>query len=198
LDKPASAAGSLAGYGSTVSTRGVPVGPFPTGVDPVEYERLRRRVLWKLPAGLYLLGSRAGEHRNLMTVNWVMQVSLSPKQLAASVERSAVTHSLISEGRCFSVALVARDNKEVVRKFVKPPEHDLEAHTLAGFAYRDGRSGAPIPEFAVAFLDCVLGHSVDLGSHSLFVGEVIDAGFAPGAEDVEVLRMEDTRMNYGG
>ena len=72
-------------------------------------------MLWKLPSGLYLLGSRAGERRNLMTLNWVMQVSVSPKQLAASVERSAVSHGLIVEGRCFSIALVARDNKEVVR-----------------------------------------------------------------------------------
>jgi flavin reductase (DIM6/NTAB) family NADH-FMN oxidoreductase RutF len=181
-----------------VSTRGVPVGPVPGGADPAEYERLRRRVLWKLPTGLYLLGSRAGDRRNLMTMNWAMQVSVDPKHVAVSVETTAVTHGLIAAGRCFSVALVARDNKEVVRKFVKPPEHDLEAHTLAGFAYRDGLSGAPIPEFAIAYVDCGLRHSLDLGSHSLFVGEVLDADFAQGAEDAPVLRMEDTRMNYGG
>jgi hypothetical protein len=37
-----------------------------------------------------------------------------------------------------------------------------------------------------------------VGSHSLFVGEVLDAGFAIGGENVPVLRMEDTRMSYGG
>ena len=40
-----------------VNTRGVPVGPFPDGADPAEYDRLRRRVLWKLPMGLYVLGA---------------------------------------------------------------------------------------------------------------------------------------------
>jgi len=191
-------AGPLAGYRSTVSTRGVPVGPYPKETDPVEYERLRRRVLWKLPTGLYVLGSRAGETRNLMTLNWVMQVSVDPKHVAVSVEKTAFTHGLIVEGGCFAVAIVARDNKEVVRKFVKPAEHDPAAHTLAGFAYRDGLSGAPIPEFAVGYLDCGLRHSLDLGSHSLFVGEVLDAGLVPGGEEVLVLRMEDTRMSYGG
>ena len=39
---------------------------------------------------------------------------------------------------------------------------------------------------------------VEVGSHSLFVGEVLDAGFAAGGEDAPVLRMEDTRMSYGG
>jgi flavin reductase (DIM6/NTAB) family NADH-FMN oxidoreductase RutF len=181
-----------------VSTRGVPVGPFPPEADPAEYERLRRRVLWKLPTGLYLLGSRAGERRNLMTANWVMQVCVDPKRVAVAVERDAVTHGLVVAGGCFSVTLVAREDKEVVRKFVKPAEHDPVARTLAGFAYRDGLSGAPIPELAIAYLDCGLRDSLDLGSHSLFVGEVLDARFAPGGEDVPVLRMEDTRMSYGG
>ncbi|MGA3353171.1 MAG: flavin reductase family protein [Acidimicrobiales bacterium] len=181
-----------------MSTRGVPVGPYPDQVDPVEYERLRRRVLWRLPTGLYLLGSRAGERRNLMTLNWALQVSVDPKHVAVSVEVSALTHGLVVEGGCFSLALVARENKEVVRKFVKPALHDPEARTLAGFAYRDGLSGAPIPEFAIGYLDCGLRQVLDLGSHSLFVGEVLDAGFAPGAEQVAVLRMEDTRMSYGG
>lgn len=181
-----------------MSTRGVPVGPYPKETEPVEYERLRRRVLWKLPTGLYVLGSRAGETRNLMTLNWVMQVSTDPKHVAVSVEKAAFTHGLILEGACFAVALVARDNKEVVRKFVKPAAHDPQAHTLAGFAYKDGLSGAPIPEFAVGYLDCGLRNVLDLGSHSLFVGEVLDAGFAEGGEETLVLRMEDTRMSYGG
>ena len=51
-----------------------PIGPFPAGVDTDEardeYDRLRRRVLWTMPSGLYVVGSRAGERRNLMTLNW--------------------------------------------------------------------------------------------------------------------------------
>jgi len=174
------------------------VGPYAKEVDPVEYERLRRRVLWKLPTGLYLLGTRAGERRNLMTLNWVMQVSKDPKHVAVSVETTAFSHGLIVEGGCFSVVLVARDSKEVVRKFVKPAEHDPTEHTLAGYVYKDGLSGAPIPDLAIGYLDCGLRHSLDLGTHSLFVGEVLDAGFAPGGEEIPVLRMEDTRMSYGG
>jgi len=86
------------GYGSIVSNRAVPVGPLREDLDAEHYDRLRRRVLWKLPTGLYLLGSRAGESRNLMTLNWAMQVSLDPKYLAVSVEQSAVTTDSSSRG----------------------------------------------------------------------------------------------------
>ena len=64
------------------------VGPFPPGRDPEEYDKLRRRVLWKMPSGLYVLGSHAtGERRNGMTINWVTQVSFDPKLVGVSVER---------------------------------------------------------------------------------------------------------------
>jgi len=181
-----------------VSTRGGPVGPFPDDVDPVVYDRLRRRVLWRMPTGLYLLGSRAGMRRNLMTLNWATQVSLEPKQVAVSVEHAALTHGLIADGGCFSIALVGRDDRAVVRKFVKPAELDIDARTLAGMPYRDGLSGAPIPLVAIGYLDCGLRKTLELGSHTLFVGEVLDAGFSPGGEDTPVLRTDETRMSYGG
>ena len=39
---------------------------LPDGVDEEEYDRpCRRRVMWMMPTGLYLLGTRDGERRNL-------------------------------------------------------------------------------------------------------------------------------------
>jgi flavin reductase (DIM6/NTAB) family NADH-FMN oxidoreductase RutF len=181
-----------------MATHGMPVGPFPPGADHDAYDRLRRRVLWKLPMGLYVLGSRSGDRRNLMTINWAMQVSIQPKHLAISVEASAVTHSLVADGGCFSLSLLSREQRAEVRKFVKPAVDDPDAHTLSGVVYREALTGAPIPEIAIAWLDCEVRHRLEAGSHTLFVGEVVDAGFADGGEDSPVLRMEDTRMSYGG
>lgn len=171
------------------------VGPFPDGADPEEYDRLRRRVLWQLPMGLYLLGSAAGERKNLMTLNWAMQVSVRPKHVAVAVERSAVSHGLVEEGRCFALALLGRSDRAVVRKFVKPADHDAAAGTLNGFAYSTAVTGAPVPSIAVSWLDCEVRSELDVGSHSVFVGEVVAAG---GGEEAEILRVEDTRMSYGG
>ena len=174
-----------------------PVPPFPEGADPEGHDRLRRRVLWKMPSGLYIVGSRAGDRRNGMTLNWASQMSFDPKWLAISVERDAYTHELVTEGGVFSLNLVARDDRAIVRKFTKPVEVDLAARTLNGFAFHDGRTGAPILDQAPAFLDCEVRQTVAVGNHSVFFGEIVDCGFQ-GPEEVEILRMEDTRMNYGG
>ena len=174
-----------------------PVGPFPPGADPEEYDKLRRRVLWAMPYGLYVVGSRSGDQRNLMTLNWVTQLSFDPKLLGIAVERGALTERLISGGARFSLCMIDREDRAIVRKFTKPVEVDAAAGTMNGFPYHDGRTGAPVLDQAVAFVECEVRQEVPTGSHTLFVGEVVDAGFHK-PEDTPVLRMEDTRMIYGG
>jgi flavin reductase (DIM6/NTAB) family NADH-FMN oxidoreductase RutF len=174
-----------------------PIGPFPDGADHEEYDKLRRRVLWSMPTGLYVLGSRAGDRRNGMTLNWATQLSFDPKLLGVAVEREAVTHELISEGGVFSLCIVDRDDRAIVRKFTKPAEVDLAAGTMNELPFHDGKNGAPVLDQAAAWIECSVRQAVELGDHTLFVGEVVDAGFQK-AEDTPVLRMEDTRMNYGG
>lgn len=199
------------------------VGPVPPGEDPDTYDRRRRRVLWLLPTGLYVVGSRAGDKRNLMTVSWVTQVALTPKLVGMAVEATALTHELISEGGVFALSILPRDQRELVRRFAKPvgdvSVDDNGSGTMQGAAVRAATTGAPILEMAVAWLDCEVRHRLALGSHTWFAGEVVDCDFAPagppapvempgadpgdvpatpGAKTMEVLRMEDTRMNYGG
>jgi len=173
------------------------VGPVPEGQDPEDYDKLRRRVLWAMPSGLYVLGVRAGDRRNGMTINLVTQVATNPKLVGAAVWKEAVTHDILAEGRIFSLNLLDREDKALTRKFVKPVEVDEAAMTMNGFPFHDGRTGAPVLDQAVAYLDCEVRQTVDCGDHTFYVGEVVEAAFQRD-EDTPVLRMEDTRMNYGG
>jgi flavin reductase (DIM6/NTAB) family NADH-FMN oxidoreductase RutF len=165
------------------------------------YDRLRRRVLWSFPSGLYLVGSRATidgvDRRNLMTLNWATQVSFDPKLVGIGVEQTAVTHELIDQARIFTLATIDREDRAIVRKFTKPVEIDETASTANGFEFTEAVTGAPLLTSAVSYVDCEVREAVPIGGHTFFIGEVVDANFSA-AEDTEVLRMEDTRMNYGG
>lgn len=173
------------------------MGPFPDGVDPEAYDRARRRILWSMPTGLFVLGSMSGGRRNLMTLNWGMQVATNPKIVAVSIETGAVTHALVRDGRVFSLNIISRADRAIVRKFVKPLDDDGDPSKLAGFDVVTAVTGAPILATAAAWLDCEVRSSLDLGSHTLFAGEVVQCGGEVG-DDSEILRMEDTRMSYGG
>lgn len=153
-------------------------------------------VTWAIPNVLCLVGSAAGEEWNAMTTSWVTQVSMEPVLIAVGVDKKAVTHRLIESGGSFTVNLWDRSDTRPFVKFSKPATR--EGNTLNGRAVRLGMGGAPIFEEAIAFLDCRLWQQVDCGSHSLFLGEVVDAGFQNDGEGRPVARMEDTRMKYGG
>jgi flavin reductase (DIM6/NTAB) family NADH-FMN oxidoreductase RutF len=195
------------------------LGPIPPGRDPDTYDRLRRRVLWSLPTGLFVVGSRAEDRRNLMTCNWVMQVATAPKLVAVSVERGSVTRHLVERGGGFSVSVLARSDRALVRRFVKPVDAvELDgagaAVSLQGVPVHEVADGLPCLRSALSWFACSVRHTIRWdadtpdapASHVLVVGEVIDVGEAAdgigGADDTvsvpEVLRMEDTRMNYGG
>ncbi len=79
-------------------------------------------------------------------------------------------------------------------KFSKPATDDGE--TLNGRPVRTATTGAPVFEEAIAWLDCAVRHTLDLGSHTLFVGEVVDAEIRD--DEATPASMRDTRMKYGG
>ena len=137
-------------------------------------DELLNRVTWKIPNALALVGSRAGDERNAMTTSWITQLSMEPVLIGVGVDNAAVTRRLIHDGGSFTVNLWDATDTRVFVKFSKPAVD--EGATLNGRAVRAATTGAPVFEEAVAWVDCAVRHELDLGSHTLFVGEVVDAG----------------------
>jgi flavin reductase (DIM6/NTAB) family NADH-FMN oxidoreductase RutF len=172
--------------------------------DPAadEFDRHRRRVLWSLTTGLYLVGSRAGDEVNLMTANLVVQVSMEPKLVAVALEHESVTARLVRAGEAFSLTVLARADRDVVRRFVKPVVDverapDGRVKSMSGHAVEEvGPGRLPVLASNASYLLCRLERVDELGSHDLCIGEVSEVGGEPAEADV--LRMEDTRMHYGG
>jgi flavin reductase (DIM6/NTAB) family NADH-FMN oxidoreductase RutF len=160
---------------------------------PVDDELLNK-ITWKIPNALALVGSRAGDERNAMTTSWITQVAMEPVLIAVGVDNAAVTRRLIAEGRCFTVNLWNAEDTKVFVKFSKPAADD--GATLNGRAVRAATTGAPVFEEALAWMDCEVRHELDLGSHTLFIGEIVDAGVNDG--EARPAAMSDTRMKYGG
>ncbi len=172
------------------------------GASADDLDRHHRRGLWALPTGLYLVGSRHDDEVNLMTANLVMQVCVVPKLLGVAIERGSVTARLVAAEGAFTVSLLDRGDRDVVRRFVKPvKEDDVERASdgtvvaMSGHPVTEvGPGRLPVLAAAVGTLTCAVARMEDLGSHYLCIGEV---GEVVG-EPEEVLRMEDTRMHYGG
>ncbi|HEU4895359.1 MAG TPA: flavin reductase family protein [Acidimicrobiia bacterium] len=151
-------------------------------------------VTFKIPNALALIGSAAGDEWNGMTASWITQLSMEPVIIGVGVDNKAVTHRLIAEGGSFTVNLWSSEDTRPFVKFSKPAER--EGNTLNGRPVKTATTGAPVFEEAIAWMDCEVRQAIDLGTHTLFLGEIVDA--AVNDPDARAAAMSDTRMKYGG
>ena len=180
--------------------------------DVAQDEQRRRRLLWAMPAGLYVLGSTGGERGpyNLMTHSLAVQAATEPCVVAVAVEVGARTHALLEASGVATLSVLRRDQRALVRRFVKPVEDQaLDASggliELNSVAVALAPSGAPYLLDAAGCLDLGVLETVRFASHSLFCCEVTGVAVADevlagsaSAHVAEILRMEDTKMSYGG
>ncbi len=153
------------------------------------------QVTWKIPNALALVGSRSGDEWNAMTTSWITQVSMDPVLVGIGVENKALTHRLITESGCYTINLWSPDDTKPFVKFSKPAVK--EGMTLNGRPIRESKTGAPIFEEALAWMDLEVRHAIDFGTHTFFVGEIVDCALVD-RESERAAAMSDTRMKYGG
>ena len=155
---------------------------------------LVNKVTWKILNPLALVGSRAGDEWNAMTTSWITQLSMEPVLIGVGIDNTAVTHRLITAGGSFTVNLWPADDTRVFVKFSKPAA--FEGMALNSRPVKAGVTGAPVFDEAIAYLECEVRQAHDLGTHTLFIGEVVDAGVRD--DEARAASMNDTRMKYGG
>jgi flavin reductase (DIM6/NTAB) family NADH-FMN oxidoreductase RutF len=153
----------------------------------------RQAALRAFTYGLVVIGARAGDEINGMTANWVTQISFEPPLVAVAVETRAHTHGLISEGRCFSVNILASGQKAVAARFTQPQRR--AGDKLGAYGVRLGVTGCPILLDALGYVECEVTAAVEAGDHTLFIGRVVDAGRHRAGQP---LTLAETGWHYGG
>jgi flavin reductase (DIM6/NTAB) family NADH-FMN oxidoreductase RutF len=151
-------------------------------------------VTFKIPNALALIGSASGDEWNGMTASWITQLSMEPVIIGVGVDNKAVTHRLIAESGSFTVNLWSAEDTKPFVQFSKPAVRDGD--TLNGRPVFTATTGAPVFEDAIAWMDCEVRQAINMGTHTLFLGEVVDASVNDA--DQRAAAMSDTRLKYGG
>ncbi|MBW2231342.1 MAG: flavin reductase family protein [Deltaproteobacteria bacterium] len=162
----------------------------------------KKTALRMIPYGLYVLMSESTDGRvAAATVNWVTQASFQPPLVAIGVKADSGAHEIIKESRSFALNILGKGQQDLAFAFFKPLER--EGNSIGGEAFSIGKSGSPILANAAAFLECSLVDTLGKGDHSIFLGEVVEAGVnreISGRPDDEILALGDLgeKTFYGG
>lgn len=137
--------------------------------------------------GLYIVTTADEGKQNGLIVNTVFQVTAEPARVAISVNKKSLTHEMITKSRVFAAM---------------PLEQQTPLPFIGIFGFRTGRTfdklvkvphktgflGCPIvTEHTLSYMEIEVCQTLDVGSHTLFVGEVKDAG---------VIKPQGTALTY--
>ena len=124
------------------------------------------------PYGLFLVGSRNGDDRNLMTGTWGTQCSFEPRLYSVFIEKDSHTRKLIDAGGVFTICLLPADVEDVVSQYTKPAE--VVGSKLGEYDFFDApQTGAPVFGGSLAWFECRVVEQHDSGSHVQYMGEVM-------------------------
>ncbi|HAH30760.1 MAG TPA: flavin reductase [Elusimicrobia bacterium] len=130
--------------------------------------------LSQLTYGLYIVSSRDGEKLNGQIVNSVFQVTAEPPKVAISLHKNNLTHSYVGKSRIFSVSVLSQDTPMIdIGLFGFKCGRDV--NKFAKIAHKFSDSCPIVTENALSVFACKVVSSLDIGTHTLFIGEVYDA-----------------------
>lgn len=133
------------------------------------------QALHKLGYGLYIVSSSKGDKINGQIANSVFQITSEPPTVAVSINKNNLTHEFIRESRCFTVSVLRQDTPlPFIGRFGFKSGRDIDK--FEGINYKMGETQAPVViEHAVAYLEARVTQEVDVGTHTVFIGEVVNA-----------------------
>jgi len=143
--------------------------------------------LFKITYGLYIVSSMDNDKYNGHISNTVFQISADPVKIAVASHKNNLTTDYIKKSKVFSVSIL-QENVDI--EFLGPWgfQSGKDINKFKECDYKIGSTGAPIVlDKTIAYFECEVVETIDVGSHILFIGQ---------AKDAEVLNDHNNPLSY--
>jgi flavin reductase (DIM6/NTAB) family NADH-FMN oxidoreductase RutF len=133
------------------------------------------KALYKLGYGVYVVTSIKENKLNGQIANTVFQITSEPPAIAVSINKNNLTHEFIKQSKVFAASILSQDTPlSFIGHFGFKSGRDLDK--LSGINYKIGETGAPlVTDNTLAYLEARVSKEVDVGTHTIFIGEVVGA-----------------------
>jgi flavin reductase (DIM6/NTAB) family NADH-FMN oxidoreductase RutF/rubredoxin len=133
------------------------------------------KALYKLGYGLYIVCSKKEDRLNGQIANTVFQITSEPPTIAVSINKNNLTHEFLKASKVMTVSVISRDAPlSFIGHFGFKSGRDMDK--LNGINYKIGETQSPvITENTLAYLEAKVVQEVDVGTHTIFIGELVAA-----------------------
>jgi flavin reductase (DIM6/NTAB) family NADH-FMN oxidoreductase RutF len=136
----------------------------------MEESEALRELLRRQPTGVSIVTVDAAGQRLGLTIGSLVSLSLDPPLVGFTIARTAAMHELLREAGGCAVSLLAEGQDWLAGHFALGVPPIAMWH---GVATSPGAGGAPLLVGALGWLECVVHEEVPVGTHTLFVCDVV-------------------------
>lgn len=124
----------------------------------------------KISYGLYLVSTENKGKLNGYIANTVFQLTSEPARFAISCNKDNLSAEMISASKKFAFSILEKNvDQKIISRFGY--KSGKEINKFDGIEYFRSELGNPIVKQAsVAYFECNLEQSIDVGTHMLFIG----------------------------
>lgn len=127
-----------------------------------------------LPAWVICTYDEAGK-ANAMTASWAGVCCSDPPAVYFSARKSRHTHAAVTARRAFTVCIPGLDQAAATDYFGTASGRNTDKISAAGYTAIPATGvDAPFLDEFPLILECALRQSLELGSHTMFIGEIVD------------------------
>ncbi|MGC8855887.1 MAG: flavin reductase family protein [Anaerolineae bacterium] len=130
-----------------------------------------RQAMRAWTTGVAIVTAAHGNERHGMTINSFTSVALEPPLISVSLQTTTRTHRLVSLAGAFGVTILSAEQKELSERFAGRVA--AEENRLAGLETETLVTGAPVLKGGLASLDCRIVQTIQAGTNTLFLAEVM-------------------------
>ena len=131
------------------------------------------QALFKIGYGLYVLTAR-DEKDNGCIINTVMQVTSNPLQVAIAINKRNYTNEMIQKTRKFNLSILSeKADFSIYEHFGYKSGRDTDKFATYCNTKRSPNGLLYITKGTNAYMSAYVQHEMDLGTHSLFIGQLV-------------------------
>jgi flavin reductase (DIM6/NTAB) family NADH-FMN oxidoreductase RutF/rubredoxin len=140
------------------------------------------KAVQKICYGVYIISSKKDGKINGQIANVAFQITSEPPTIAISINKQNLTHEFIEASKVFSLSILSIEaTMALIGRFGFKTGREIDK--FKDTAHRIGATGAPVVlENTSGFVECEVLSSTDVGTHTIFIGKVVEGDVLSDAE----------------